>query len=433
MLRVSWVVESLSSVKSFKKVVKTMNNTLFVGIDVGSGNNVAYIMKPDGNKHSSFSVPNNYPGAENLVDRIVTALKQLYISKVVIGMESTSVYGDNLMYFLRETGKLSGFEKRLHMLNPKQVKKFKDSYSDLPKNDFVDAYIIADHLRFGRITKEVYMSDYRYEVLKALTRARHQTVQSLTREKQRFLNQLFLKFSSFTQEKIFSNTFGATSIAILEEFESADELAYMSADELVNFLRIHGKGKFKNVETIVSDLQKAAKNSYRPPTVIADSVNQILAISMSTIRLLQNQVKEYDKAIEKQLSTITNTLTSIRGIGLVYAAGIIAEIGDIARFPSHASLAKYAGLSWTQHQSSEFEAEDTRLIRSGNHHLRYYFCEAANSLRKCDPEFCRYYNLKFYEVPKHRHRRALVLTARKLVRLVYALLKTNRLYIPPEE
>lgn len=72
-----------------------MNNTLFVGIDVSSKNNVAYIMKPDGDKHSSFSVPNNRPGAETLVDRIVEVLQKLFIPKIVIGMESTSVYGDN--------------------------------------------------------------------------------------------------------------------------------------------------------------------------------------------------------------------------------------------------------------------------------------------------------------------------------------------------
>lgn len=390
-------------------------------------------MKPDGDKHSSFSIPNNCPGAEILVDRIVEVLQRLFIPKVVIGLESTSVYGDNLMYFLRETGKFSGFEKKLHMLNPKQVKKFRDTYSDLPKNDFVDAFIIADHPRFGRINKEVYMGDYRYEALKVLTRARHQTVQSLTREKQRFLNQLFMKFSGFSQEKNFSNNFGATATAVIENFEFLDELAYIVSDELADFIKKHGKGKLEDVDGIVSNLQKAAQNSYRSPTVIADSVNQILAISMSTIRLLQGQVKEYDKAIEKQLSTIPNTLTSVKDIGPVYAAGIIAEIGDISRYPSQASLAKYAGLTWTQHQSSEFEAEDTRLIHSGNHHLRYYLCESANSLRKCDPEFRRFYNLKFREVSKHQHKRALALTARKLVRLVYALLKTNRLYIPPEE
>ena len=67
-------------------------------------------------------------------------------------------------------------------LNPKQVKKFKEAYPDLPKNDFVDAFVIADHLRFGRIAKEVYMDDYRYQALRTLTRARFDVIQNLTRE-----------------------------------------------------------------------------------------------------------------------------------------------------------------------------------------------------------------------------------------------------------
>lgn len=406
---------------------------LFVGIDVSSKNNVCYLMRSDGSKHSSFSVPNNRNGAKLLVDRVISVLHSLDISQVVIGMEATSVYGDNLLYYLRESGSLGCFDRHLHMLNPKQVKRFRDSYSDLPKNDYVDSFVIADHLRFGRITKEVYMDDYRYQALKLLTRARHQTVQDLTREKQRFLNGLFISFSGLAQEKIFSNKFGATSMALIEEFSSIDELAYMSLEELADFVRRHGKNRFDNADEIADAVQRAAMNSYRPPQVIADSAKQMLAISMSTIRLLQKQVKEYDKAIEKQLQTIPQTLTSIKGIGNVYAAGIIAEIGDINRFPSQASVAKYAGLVWTQHQSGDFEADNKSLIKSGNHHLRYYLCEAANVLRRCDPEFKRFYGLKYKEVSKHNHKRALALTARKLVRLVYTLLKTNRLYIPPEE
>ena len=113
-------------------------------------------------------------------------------------------------------------------------------------------------------------------------------------------------------------------------------------------------------------------------------------------------------------------------------AGIIAEIGDIHRFDSQASVAKFAGLVWTQHQSGEFEAEHSRMIKSGNRYLRYYLLEAANSVRRCDSEFRRYYDLKFKEVNKYQHKRALALTARKLVRLVFRLLKDNRLYIPPE-
>lgn len=405
---------------------------LFVGIDIGSKDNACYLMRADGSKHSSFSVPNNRDGAKLIVDRVTSVLLAQNIPSVVIGMEATSVYGDNLMYYLRESGALGHFERHLHLLNPKQVKKFKDTYLDIPKNDYIDSFVIADTLRFGRITKEVYMDDYRYQSLKLLTRARHQAVQALTREKQRFLNGLFISFSGLAQEKIFSNKFGAASMAVIDEFSSLDELAYMNPDELADFIRKHGKNRFENPDEIADAVQRAAKSSYRPPQVIADSAKQMLAISMSTIRLLQKQVKEYDKAIEKQLQSIPQTLTSIKGIGNVYAAGIIAEIGDINRFSSQASLAKYAGLVWSQHQSSTFDAEDKHIIHGGNHHLKYYLCEAANSLRRCDPEFKRFYTLKYKEATKHKHKRALVLTARKLVRLVYTLLKTNRLYSPPE-
>lgn len=222
-------------------------------------------------------------------------------------------------------------------------------------------------------------------------------------------------------------------MALIEEFESVDELAYMDTEELAAFISERGRNHFENPVEVAEAVKRAAKNSYRPPQVIADSVNRQLAISMATIRLLQKQVKEYDKAIEKQLNAMPQTLTSIKGIGSVYAAGIIAETGDINRFTGQAAPAKYAGLVWKQHQSGDFQAEDTALIRSGNHYLRYYLCEAANSLKRCDSEFKRFYDLKFKEVTKHQHKRALALTAGKLVRLVCSLLKTNRLYIPAED
>ena len=110
-------------------------NPLFVGIDVSSRSNVAYLMKPDGSKHSSFSVQNNLGGAKLLSEKIVSALRSMQLSDVVIGLEATSIYGDSLVYALREDGSLGRFQRKIHVLNPKQVKKFKEAYPDLPKND----------------------------------------------------------------------------------------------------------------------------------------------------------------------------------------------------------------------------------------------------------------------------------------------------------
>ena len=405
---------------------------LYVGIDVSSRNNVVYLMKPDGSKHSNFSVENSPKGSAELVKQIVKALTSYNLTEVTVGLESTGCYGDHLVYFLKENAKLAKFNRSIHVLNPKQVKKFKDTYNDLQKNDYIDSFVIADCLRFGRINKEVYMDDARFKALQILTRQRFFTVQSLTAEKQRFLNVIFKKYSSLAQNKVFSDTFGASALALYEEFDSADTLAYMDLHELTDFLVKKSKNRFSDPEAVAKAIQKAARSSYRLPKTVNDSVNQVLSSSICLIRALEQQIKVLDKAIAEQMQLIPNTLQSIPGIGPVYSAGIIAEIGDIHRFKNQSALGKYAGLAWTQNQSGDFESKHTKLIRSGNKFLKYYLCEAALSLVRCDTEYSRFYHLKYNEVNKGQHKRALALTARKFVRLVYALLIDNKLYTPSE-
>ena len=405
-------------------------NPLYVGIDVSSKTNVVYLMLPDGDKHSSFSVANSQDGSAQLVKRILSALTSHSLDTVMIGMEATSVYGDNLVYFLREDATLLPFNRKIFVLNPKQVNKFKEAYNDLPKNDSVDSFVIADCLRFGRINKEVYIGDYRYKALQNLTRARYFAVCNLVKEKQRFMNVLFKKYSTMTQEKVFSDTFSTTALAVYDEFESAEALANMDLHELTAFIMEKGKNRFPDPDSVAKAIQKAARSSYRLPKTVNDSVNQVLSISITSIKALESQIKEFDKAIAAQMELLPDVLTSIPGIGPVYSAGIMAEIGDINRFENHAQLAKYAGLAWTQYQSGGFEAQTTRLIRSGNRFLKYYLCEAALSLVRCDKEYSDFYHLKYKEVNRYQHKRALALTARKLVRLVFALLKDNRLYRP---
>ena len=405
-------------------------NPLYVGIDVSSKTNVVYLMLPDGDKHSSFSVANSQDGSAQLVKRILSALTSHSLDTVMIGMEATSVYGDNLVYFLREDATLVPFNRKIFVLNPKQVNKFKEAYNDLPKNDSVDSFVIADCLRFGRINKEVYIGDYHYKALQNLTRARYFAVCNLVKEKQRFMNVLFKKYSTMTQEKVFSDTFSTTALAVYDEFESAEALANMDLHELTAFIMERGKNRFPDPDSVAKAIQKAARSSYRLPKTVNDSVNQVLSISITSMKALESQIKEFDKAIAAQIELLPNVLTSIPGIGPVYSAGIIAEIGDINRFENHAQLAKYAGLAWTQYKSGGFEAQTTRLIRSGNRFLKYYLCEAAFSLVRCDKEYSDFYHLKYKEVNRYQHKRALALTARKLVRLVFALLKDNRLYRP---
>ena len=66
------------------------------------------------------------------------------------------------------------------------------------------------------------MGNYRYKALQTLTRARYFAVCNLVKEKQRFINMLFKKYSTFTQEKVFSDTFSTIALAVYEEFESTE-------------------------------------------------------------------------------------------------------------------------------------------------------------------------------------------------------------------
>lgn len=284
-------------------------NQLYVGIDVSSKDNVSYLMKPDGTMHSSFSVQNNLGGAKLLAEKVVSAMQALELSGVCIGMEATSIYGNHLVHSLREDGRLGHYQRKIHVLNPKQVNKFKESYSDLPKNDWVDAFVIADCLRFGRITSEVYMDDYRYEALKALTRARFYAVQNLAREKQRFANLLFLKCSSIAQDPKLKNT-SATIIALMEKYETVDELAFADIEEPTAFVDETGRN-FADPEATAKEIQRAARDSYRLPVRVNGSVNQAMSVAIATMRSMNQQIKALEKAIEHQFEIIPNTLTSV--------------------------------------------------------------------------------------------------------------------------
>lgn len=401
---------------------------LFVGIDVSSQDMKACVMNFEGEALTALTVDNNLTGASYLKDQIVKIAQSNSISEIQIGMEATSVYSWHPAMFFHEDESLKEFKTTVFTINPKLIKKFKESYVDLDKTNQVDAWIIADRLRFGRLPLTAVMQE-QFIALQRLTRMRYHLVHNLTREKQYFLQHLFYKCSSFTTE-VDSSVFGNAMLELFLEQYSLDEISSMDLQELANYLQDKGKNRFTDAECVAKSIQKAARSSYRLSKCVEDSIDLLLGTSIESIRSITKQIKELDKAIQKLLEGIPNTLQTIPGIGPVYTAGILAEIGQIDRFNNQASIAKYSGLTWSKNQSGKFQAEETKMIRSGNRFLRYYLVEAANSVQRNEPEFRAYYLKKYREVPKHQHKRALVLTARKLVRLVDALLRNDQVYTP---
>jgi transposase len=253
----------------------------------------------------------------------------------------------------------------------------------------------------------------------------------ISREKNYFLSFLFLKFSEYQNLDPFSDTFGAASRAVLTDYFTIDEIVAAPLEELDQLLAKEGRNHFPNPESVAAVVKRAARDSYRPHPTLNEPLNLILSATLENIRTLSQQVKKVDRAIEREVQKFPNPLSSIPGVGPVFVAGIMAEIQDIHRFYAQSSLAKFAGLFWRTNESGSFQAEETSMGKSGNAYLRYYFIEAANSVRMHNAEYARYYRAKYNESTKHKHKRALVLTARKLVRLVDAMLRHNQLYVPP--
>ncbi|MEW6687304.1 MAG: IS110 family transposase [Candidatus Edwardsbacteria bacterium] len=409
-----------------------MSKELFVGIDTDLDSLTNCFLNNSGDiLVNPFDLSNTLPDAQKLESKIDSVMQQHNLDKLLIGTEATNFYDYHIIDFLANSPVLNKYSPQLYRFNPNIIKGFKKSYPDSDKTDPNDSFVIADRLRFGHLPAS-YNSEKQFLPLRRLTRYRFHLAQSIVREKNYFLAHLFLKFSAIAQNNPFSNTFGNTSLSIIEEFLSVDDIVNAHLDQLIDFILEHSKNKLSQSEAqkISQLLKYAARESYRLRPALDKSVNLILATSISNIRTLSSTIKKIDKTISEEVKAFNNTLITVDGIGPVYSSGILAEIGDIRRFPNESKIAKLAGLAWKKFQSGKFIAVETRMLRCANKYLRYYLIEAANSLRVHNEDYRNFYQKKFQEVSKHKHKRAIALTARKFVRLVFALLSKKQIYSP---
>jgi len=411
-----------------------MFNPLLVGVDVHRKTNTVCLMDSQGQEAGPrFTVDNNSPGTEALIQRVAQQVVAGNFDAVKIAAEATGWYWFHFLQTLDRDPLLSQWPLELYPFNPRLTANFKKTYVDLDHTDPIDAFVAADRLRLGRDLPAPFHYEERYFPLRLLTRYRYHLIHNLAREKAYCLAYLYLKASEYTRKdkKPFSNVFGAASQAVLREFASMEEIAALPFDELVEFIDAKGKRRFPDPSENARRLHLVARDSYHLPEALQQPINVILGLTLRHITFLERQEKRLNTAIAQHMETIPHTLDTIPGFGPVFSGGIISEIGDIERFDyNQAKVAKFAGFKWRKRQSADFEADETRLTRSGNRYLRYYFCEAANAVRRSDREYAIYYQRKYDEIRKHQHKRAMLLTARKLVRLVVRLLTTNQPYQP---
>jgi transposase len=409
-----------------------LTSVLYVGTDVSEKTNRTRFLDRSGAEIGlGFTSANDLPGSQGLAEEALRRAEAIGATEIAWAVEATNLFWWHLASFLTTHPKMVERCLKLYTFNPRVVAKFKESYGDLGKSDWVDAMVIADRLRFGRLPAECYL-DERYQPLQRLTRYRRHLVGQIVREKQVVLGYIWLKLSAYHSCRPFTDTFGATSQVILERYLTPDEIVAAPLGELATLIAHKSHGLVADPEAVGRAVKEVAERSYRLSAKMAAPVNLVICSSLATIRTLAAQVRALDRAIAKELKDApAQTLGTIPGLGAVFTAGIVAEVGDVRRFRDDNALAKFAGLTWRRYQSGQFEGQERPMTKTGNAYLRYYLVEAANLVRRFSPEYGSYYAKKLPEVTRHQHRRALALTARKLVRLVDSMLRSGQIYRPP--
>ncbi|MGI5134603.1 MULTISPECIES: IS110 family transposase [unclassified Streptomyces] len=140
--------------------------------------------------------------------------------------------------------------------------------------------------------------------------------------------------------------------------------------------------------------------------------------------VLMDALKEPIDALDQQLvahargDPRVKTLTQLPGVGTLTALVIVAEIGDISRFPSARKLTAWAGLTPTV-RSSDTTVRHGHISKQGSDWLRWILCEAAQTAKR-SPEFAA-----SYQAIAHRRGKKIATTAiaRRLLARAYHLLR----------
>lgn len=297
---------------------------LYVGIDVSLKTLVTCILDTSGSTIFKPKTFTNIPdGVDSLLATVSTIASNFDNPCILLGVESTSVYANHLIYYIVDSDYSKDLDLHTFCFKPNMIQDFRKSMGDLPKNDKSDSYVIASKLRAGNLPTECYIN-FKQLGLQRLTRFKHHLTQSIAHEKTYMVSNLFLKFSTLSQDKILSDNFGATAEALLTEFNSTEDIANMNLEDLVSVVSIASKNRFDDIYQTAEKIKQAADSSFKLNKSINDSLSIVIKSCYDNISSLEKAKRHVDIAIDKQVKELFNQeyliLTSIPGIGSTIAA-----------------------------------------------------------------------------------------------------------------
>ena len=383
---------------------------IYVGIDIAKLNHFASAISSDGEiLMEPFKFTNDGDGFSLLESNLASICDDK--DNIIIGLESTAHYGDNLVRYL-----VASFYK-VCVLNPIKTSTMRKNNIRKTKTDKVDTYIIAKTLMFQESLRFVTFYDLDLMDLKQLGRFRQKTIKQRTRLKIQltsYVDQVFPELQYFFKSGLHQKSV----YALLKEVPTPKAIASMHMTHLANLLKVNSHGHFTKEQA--KELRVLAQKSVGA----SDSALSIqITHTISQIELLDSQLEQVEAEMADIMKFNDSVIMTIPGIGYINGGMILGEIGDVHRFSNPNKLLAFAGLDPSVYQSGNFQAKRTRMSKRGSRVLRYALINAAHNVVKNNATFKTYYDKKMAEGRSHYN--ALGHCAGKLVRIIWKMMTDN--------
>ncbi len=385
-----------------------------VGIDIGKNHHEASIVSPEGKQIGhSLRFATTHKGADSLMSFIFNNIGN---SSCIFGMEATGHYWYPIYSFLKARG------YTIYVINPIQSDSLRKMYIRQTKNDSIDSFLIAEVIRFGQFTTTS-MADENILAMRQLCRYRDSVISSRTEIKLRIstiMEQIFPEY-----EKQFSSLWLSTSMGILEKYLTPENIENAPIDELFEIIKDKSHNRLTKAKAI--SIKEAAADTFGIK-IAQDAFSFQLKQLIDRMNFLDKQIEALDIEIMKYYEQFDCYLHTIPGIGIIGAATILAEIGDISRFKNSSALVAFAGIDPTVRQSGEFNSTHNHMSKRGSPYLRHAIFLAATTCSFHNSPLNAYYKKK-RDQGKH-HLTATGAVARKLTTVIYAVLRDSKPYEP---
>lgn len=380
---------------------------IYVGIDIAKLNHFASAISSDGTElMKPFKFTNDGDGFQLLQSRLI----ELSYSddSIIIGLESTAHYGDNLIRYL------VACNYNVCVLNPIKTSVMRKDNIRKTKTDKVDTFIIAKTLMLQDSYRFVSFYDLDLMDLKQLGRFRQKTIKQRTRLKIQltsYVDQTFPELQYFFKSGLHQKAV----YALLKEAPTPKDIASMHMTHLSHLLVTASHGHFKKEQA--KELRVLAQKSVGASD---SSLSIQITHTISQIELLDSQLNRVEAEMTEIMKFNDSVIMTIPGIGYINGGMILGEIGDIHRFSTPAKLLAFSGLDPSVYQSGNYSAKRTRMSKRGSRVLRYALVNAAHNVVKNNATFKIYYDKKMAEGRTHYN--ALGHCAGKLVRVIWKML-----------